>query len=728
MSKLWYESWAQNRNEALPVGNGRVGALVYGNPYRDTLSLNEETLWSGAPYGEEPPYDSAVLEKARQLIAQKEFSQAETYLNENLMKGIRSQTYLPLGKLSWELKHNHLMGVLSYRRELDLQQGILSSVAEILCRQNSLDDRQEVMTQKKTYFVSLTEDVLVVHLESDRAISSNLSLDLQLPGTVTYKGQTLTAKGRCFTFFDENDRENSLQFDENKESVPYAVAVGIQTDGHVYGEGATTAIYGAKEVTVILSIATGFNGYDKQPISQGKDYEKQCMETLERAMAIPYEELKRRHIAFYKSQYDRSEVCIEGENRDHIPTDRRLALAQRGEEDVTLAQVLFDYGKYLMISSSQPGGQATNLQGIWNEEALAPWNCNYTLNINTQMNYWAAELVALPECHLPLMELTRELAQRGNAYGLSGWCTPHNTDLWRFNRMATRYAMYGLWDMGGLWLARHIYDHYCYTLDKDFLEKYIDVLRGVYDFLADRLTEDAEGYLILSPSTSPETMYLHQGQVCSVTGTAAMDLQMIEDYLAYMQELEDVLGGDTRRYAAMAKKLRPQVISQEGKLLEYGEELQETEDQHQHLSHLYGIYPGSSIHKGTALYDAARKALDDRMARGGGNNGWANIWAGLCYARFADGEKAYESIQRMITHTLYPNLLNICPPFQIDGNFGVSALVCEMLLQSDKTGIHTLPALPKAWKKGYVRGLKIRGGATVSFRWEDGKVFDLQIN
>ena len=263
-----------------------------------------------------------------------------------------------------------------------------------------------------------------------------------------------------------------------------------------------------------------------------------------------------------------------------------------------------------MISSSQPGGQATNLQGIWNEDLLAPWNCNYTLNINTQMNYWATEAMNLPECHLPLLELTRDLAKRGNHYGMKGWSAAHNTDIWRFNRMATRFAQYGLWDVGGLWLARHVYDHFRYTSDMDFLKENIDILRGVYDFLSDRLSENKDGYLILSPSTSPETTYLINGKKGSVTGEAAMDIQMISDYLEYMTELEALLGENTDKYSKMKEKLIPMKISEDGDLLEFGENFENRPDPHQHLSHLYGLYPGCSIKKDTPYFNAAKKALD----------------------------------------------------------------------------------------------------------------------
>jgi len=727
MSKLSYGTWADNRNEALPVGNGRIGAMVYGHPYEDVMALNEETLWSGSPAGEELPYNRTVISHAADLLSEHKYNDAETYLNMNLMKGIRTETYLPLGKLRFHLDYHYLLEVKRYQRDLVLLDGILISEADIRCRHNAVDSRECIVHHKKEYFVSLADDVFVMRFTADRSITVSIALDPSLDAKVEYSDNGIYASGRCPTKFNEYNAENILEDDPNRESIPFAVRVGFITDGRCIGEGKSVSVRGAKAITLILSIATGFNGYNRMPISEGRDYETLCRDKLDAAMQLPYDDLKSRHIELYQAQYNRTELVLEGDsNKEKLYTDERIKRVQAGEEDVGLEALLFDYAKYLTISSSQPGGQPSNLQGIWNEDLLAPWNCNYTLNINTQMNYWCTELLNLPECCLPLMEMTKELSERGSAYGGSGWCTAHNTDIWRFNRMATKYAMYGLWDMGGVWLARHIYDHYCFTQDKDFLNAYIGVLRGVYDFLEDRLQEDKDGHLRLSPSTSPETTFFADGKECSVTSSAAMDLEMIEDYLTYMQELETILGASTEKYSKMCEKLLPLSISRDGSLLEYGVDLPETPHCHQHLSHLYGIYPANTIKRNTVLYDAARKSLDDRINKGGGVNGWANIWTGLCYARFGDGESAHDRIRFMLQKTVYPNLLNICPPFQIDGNFGVCALICEMLVQSHDGKYRLLPALPSSWKNGHIHGIKLRNGRTVSFSWKNGEVFDLQ--
>lgn len=727
MSKLFYRNWAQNRNEALPLGNGRIGAMIYGNPFKDILSLNEETLWSGSPEGPIEPYDPSVISQAQALIAEHKYPEAEELLDSKLMRGVRTQTYLPLGALTFELNHQRLLDVANYRRELDLSKAIHTVETAIHCRQNSIDARMETVQHRKESFVSLADDVLVYRFESDNPITVSVSLDLKLPGQIRYAGGRICASGRCPTAYNEYDPDNVLPLDPSEESIPFTVCVGFVTNGSIRGEGQSISLRGATEVTVILSVATGFAGYNRLPQSEGADHAAICEKKLASAMAQPYHVLKQRHEALYTEQYSRTEISIGDGSLDDLPTDERLLRVKTGKEDPGLAAILFDYGKYLTISASQPGGQPTNLQGIWNEDAVAPWNSNYTLNINTQMNYWGVETMDLPECHLPLMDMIRELAQKGNNYGLRGWCTAHNTDIWRFNRMATRYSLYGLWDMGGVWLARHIYDHYRYTLDLEFLRDHMDNLRGIFDFLEDRLTENADGHLFLSPSTSPETRYLWDEKYCSVTGSAAMDIQIIDDYLQYMQELEPLVGGCPERYRKMQQKLLPLQISNDGVLLEYGEELTETADCHQHLSHLYGLYPGNTIHPGTPLWDAARKALDKRMSKGGGVNGWANIWTALCYAQFRDGEKANERIGFMLRNTVYPNLLNICPPFQIDGNYGVCALICEMLIQGDSVNYNLLPAIPPSWKEGYVKGLKLPGGKKISFAWKDSTPFDIHL-
>ena len=727
MSKLFYRNWAQNRNEALPLGNGRIGAMIYGNPFKDILSLNEETLWSGSPEGPIEPYDPSVISQAQALIAEHKYPEAEELLDSKLMRGVRTQTYLPLGALTFELNHQRLLDVANYQRELDLSKAIHTVETAIHCRQNSIDARMETVQHRKESFVSLADDVLVYRFESDNPITVSVSLDLKLPGQIRYAGGRICASGRCPTAYNEYDPDNVLPLDPSDESIPFTVCVGFVTNGSIRGEGQSISLRGATEVTVILSVATGFAGYNRLPQSEGADHAAICEKKLASAMAQPYHVLKQRHEALYTEQYSRTEISIGDGSLDDLPTDERLLRVKTGKEDPGLAAILFDYGKYLTISASQPGGQPTNLQGIWNEDAVAPWNSNYTLNINTQMNYWGVETMDLPECHLPLMDMIRELAQKGNNYGLRGWCTAHNTDIWRFNRMATRYSLYGLWDMGGVWLARHIYDHYRYTLDLEFLRDHMDNLRGIFDFLEDRLTENADGHLFLSPSTSPETRYLWDEKYCSVTGSAAMDIQIIDDYLQYMQELEPLVGGCPERYRKMQQKLLPLQISNDGVLLEYGEELTETADCHQHLSHLYGLYPGNTIHPGTPLWDAARKALDKRMSKGGGVNGWANIWTALCYAQFCDGEKANERIGFMLRNTVYPNLLNICPPFQIDGNYGVCALICEMLIQGDSVNYNLLPAIPPSWKEGYVKGLKLPGGKKISFAWKDSTPFDIHL-
>lgn len=726
MSKLMYKKWADNRNEILPVGNGRIGAMIYGNPLCDVLSLNEETLWSGGPEPEIEPYDMEVITASQKLLAEKKYEEAEKLLDEKIMRGVRSQTYMPLGKLSFELCHNRIVGVGDYKRELDLKNGVYSAQAGIVIR-SALNINEETVTNKTECFVSLTDDVLVYHCYSENPVSATISLDLKLCSEISYGNKEIFAVGRCPTAFDEYNKENILPTEEGKASVPFALKAGFNTDGNLRTEGKGIAVYNAKEITIIISVATGFNGYNKNPLTEGKDCIIECNEKLHNAMQLSYDELKSRHISKFSEQFSRSEIKIDGEDKSDIPTDERIRRFKNGEEDLTLINLLFDYGKYLMISSSQPGGQPSNLQGIWNEDILAPWNSNYTLNINTQMNYWATEAMNLPECHLPALTMVKELAERGNNYGLKGWCTPHNTDLWRFNRMATRYSKYGLWDMGGAWMARHIYDHFSYTQDFDFLKEYINVLRGIYDFLNDRLIENENGKLILSPTTSPETSYIYDGKKGAVSHTAAMDIEIIEDYLIYMAELEKILGNSTEKYDIMREKLCPLKISKDGRLLEYVDELEPTPDTHQHISHLYAIYPGTTIKEGTPLFEAARKELDDRTSKGGAHNGWANIWTGLCYARFKDGKKAYERLLFMLNYTIYPNMFNICPPFQIDGNFGICALICEMLLQGDSENYTLLPAIPENWKSGKVRGLKLRGGKSVSFSWKDGKVYDLVI-
>lgn len=720
MSKLWYKKPAVDWNEALPIGNGRIGGMVFSDPEHDMIYLNEETLWSGSPNKSDYMYDKNKLAEIRTHIKNKAFDISDKMISD-MMPGKRTELYLSPGILKISDDSLEENPFTDYKRELDLSTAVIKS-------QYTLYSSVSPIAYEREYFTSLADDIMAVRIKTNsNCLSACAVLDLRLPGnTVVYGGDTVYAEGRAPTDFDEaQENDNPFSINPDKESIPYAIKIKVLTDGKILNSETSIRVLKASYLTLIYSIATGFNGYDKQPISEGKPFREICAEKLENALRYSFDELKQRHINAYKKQYDRTELCIDGENYDNIPTDERITNVSNGTVDNKLTQLLFDYGRYLTISSSQPGGQPSNLQGIWTKDLISPWHSNYTVNINTEMNYWAVEQTGLSECHMPLIEMVRELFEKGNHYDYGGWCCSHNTDLWRFNTEATKGVCWGYWHMGGFWMARHIYEHYCFTRDIEFLRKYLPVLEGIYDFLHDWMIEDDNGMLTTCPSTSPENSFIYNGIKVSAAEGSAMDLSIIADYLGYMTELMQILEKDSSKYEDMLSRLKPLKIGSDGRILEYGEEFEEAEPGHRHISHLYGIYPANTIKQGTALFEAAKKSLEYRLANGGGHTGWSNAWIANVYARFHDGEKANLHIINMFKKSIYPNMLDAHPPFQIDGNFGICAAICEMLLQSQNGKTEVLPALPNAWKSGYVKNMHTRQGKTVSFKWKNNVAYDI---
>ena len=735
MSKLWYKKCAENWNEALPIGNGRIGGMVFADPENDLIYLNEETMWSGGPDKDDTLYSMDKLNEIREHIKNKEFAVSDQMLSD-MMVGRKSQLYLTPGVLRMSVDNittdkvyragdpekSNKLKLLDYKRELDLNIAVIKS--ECSYRNPAYD---VPITYQREYFTSLADDVMAVRVKTNyNDLAASIRLDMWLDfDKMVYERDMIFAIGRCPTYFEALKDGEPLQIDPDKESVPYCIAIKILSDGIVTNLGQRIKIKGASYYTLVYSIATGFNGYDKQPMTEGKPYKEICKSKLENALKYSFEELKERHTKTYKEQYDRMELCIDGKDFEDIPTDERIKNVADGVVDNKLTQLLFDYGRYLMIASSQPGGQPSNLQGIWTKDPVSPWNSNYTVNINTEMNYWAAEQTGLSECHMPLIEMVRELAEKGNHYGLKGWNCCHNTDIWRYNLESTKVVKWGYWEVGGIWLARDIYEHYMYTRDEEFLKKYFGVLEGIYDFLQDWMIEDEEGHLTTCPSTSPENNFSYNGVEAFATEGSAMDLSIIADYLNNMIELCGFLGKDSGKYQSMLGRIKPLKIGSDGRILEYGEEFEEIEKGHRHISHLFGVYPGRTIEKGTPLFEAAKKTLEYRLAHGGGHTGWSNAWIANVYARFGDGEKANHHIINMFAKSIYPNMFDAHPPFQIDGNFGICAAICEMLVQSHTTETLLLPAIPKSWESGYVKNMRTRQGKSISFQWKSGKVYNV---